>query len=125
MEADWDGSESDRRLIRRAIREDWGISEDKWKSILARQVEIASGSDPDATPKDSVAAFKVLLMARQQCEKNVGGGGNGRQTTVNIGTVVNADSGANTGVALLERFRAIGVLGGVDRGAGGSIVATD
>lgn len=123
MNADWDGSESERRLIARAIREDWGISEDKWKSILARQVEIASGSDPDATPKDSVAAFKVLLMARQQIEKT--GGGQGRQTTVNIGTMVHADSGANTGVALLERFRAIGVLGGVDRGAGGSIVATD
>lgn len=113
MEADWDGSESDRRLIRRAIREDWGISEDKWKAILARQVEIASGSDPDATPKDSVAAFKVLLMARQQIEKT-GGGGQGRQTTVNIGTMVHADNGANTGVALLERFRAIGVLGGID-----------
>lgn len=113
MEADWNGSEADRRLIRRAIREDWGVSEDKWKAILARQVEIASGADPDATPKDSVAAFKVLLMARQQVEKS-SGGGQGRQTTVNIGTVVHADNGANTGAALLERFRAIGVLGGVD-----------
>lgn len=125
MNADWDGSEADRRLITRAIREDWGITEEKWKSILARQVEIASGSDPDATPKDSVAAFKVLLMARQQCDKNAGGGGKGRQTTVNIGTMVNADSGATTGIALLERFRAIGVLGGPDGGAGGAIIATD
>ena len=124
MEADWNGSEADRRLIRRAIREDWGVSEDKWKAILARQVEIASGADPDATPKDSVAAFKVLLMARQQVEKS-SGGGQGRQTTVNIGTVVHADNGANTGAALLERFRAIGVLGGVDGTASSVLECSD
>ena len=100
----WQGNASDSALLSRAIREEWGIPEDKWKAILARQIEIASGADPDATPKDSVAAFRALLVAVEKA----------RKTTVNIGSVVNAARVGNRGVALVERFRAIGVLGGTN-----------
>lgn len=117
MEAEWNGSEGDRRLILQAVRERWQISDEKWRAIIGRQVEIASGADPDATPKDSVSAFKTLLAAMQQTM-----GGNvvqdRRRTTVNIGAVLNADGATNKGAALLERFRAGGLLAGPDTRTG-------
>lgn len=117
MSGNWNGGEADRRLIMRAMREGWDVSDESWRAIIDRQVDIASGADPDATPKDSVAAFKTLLTAMQQ----FAGGAvvhDRRRTTVNIGAVVNADGATNKGVALLERFRASGFLGRVDTGSG-------
>lgn len=118
MTAEWGAGESDRRLIMKALRERWEISDQKWREIVARQVDIASGGDPDATPKDSVAAFKTLLAAMQQAAGDVPAVVDRRRTTVNIGAVVNADGNANKGIALLERFRASGILGGADGTAG-------
>lgn len=112
----WEGNASDSALLSRAIREEWGIPEDKWKAILARQMEIASGADPDATPKDSVAAFKVLLQAQEQARKAAGL--DRPAPTINIGAVVNAGDSGNRATALLERIRATGILGGPDGIAG-------
>lgn len=107
----------------KSTRDLLGITGSQWQAIISRQVDIASGGDPDAGPKDSVLAFKALLEAMQGVA--VGVKRERRTTTVNIGAVVNADTGTNRGIELLERVRASGVLGGADTRAVEVIEASD
>lgn len=60
------GSINDARLIRRAFRERWPISDEVRALIIARQAEIASGQDQDATPREQTSAFNAILAAEAQ-----------------------------------------------------------
>ena len=56
----------DTRLLRRAMKQRWPISEQYKTAVVNRQVKIAAGLVPGTTPKEETDAFKSLLFAEKQ-----------------------------------------------------------
>jgi hypothetical protein len=57
------GWNNDDRLLIRAIREGWKVPATRLPGVLERVVEIAAGTDPESTPRESVSATKALIAA--------------------------------------------------------------
>jgi|GEM_PF-1538491 len=56
----------DTRLLRRAMKQRWPISDQYKTAIVNRQVKIAAGLIPGTTAREETDAFKSLLCAEQQ-----------------------------------------------------------